>query len=145
MIKDCKTCGIKFTSRPSRKNPYCSRSCYAESLKIPAEERFWQRVDKTETCWLWTGDKYPTGYGRIKVNGKFKSTHRFSYELNVGEIPKGEGHHGICVCHKCDIKSCVRPDHLFLGTMMDNMHDMIRKGRKIYTHDRNFKYLKGKL
>lgn len=93
----------------------------------PIEERFWKYVNKTETCWEWTGN-LRRGYGRIDT----KSTHRFSYELHNGPIPEGSGFHGTCVCHTCDNRKCVRPDHLFLGTAKDNIDDMMKKKRQAF-------------
>lgn len=58
-----------------------------------------------------------------------KNAHRVSWELHNGKIPKGHGHHGTCVLHKCDTRSCVNPDHLFLGSNADNVADKVAKGR----------------
>ena len=87
-------------------------------------ERFWRKVVKTETCWLWTGAHLPAGYGMIGMPGGGPNvlTHRFSYELHYGPIPDG-----LLVCHKCDNPPCVRPDHLYAGTQQDNVSDMIAK------------------
>ena len=89
------------------------------------EERFWKRVQKTETCWLWTGAKNKKGYGTFYIS-KYEpiGAHRFSYLLAEGKSPEE-----LFVCHKCDNPSCVRPDHLFLGTNTDNMRDAKKKGR----------------
>lgn len=85
--------------------------------------RFWANVKKSRTCWnhkVMAGKKY----GSIYVSGRNVAAHRFSWELQVGSIPNG-----LLVLHKCDNPACVRPDHLFLGTHKDNVHDMLNKGR----------------
>ena len=87
-------------------------------------QRFWDKVEKTDDCWLWTGGKRRRGYGTFKYNGKMVAAHRFSYTENRGVIPPGS-----YVLHTCDTPSCVNPDHLFLGTRADNMADMVTKGR----------------
>lgn len=86
-------------------------------------ERFWSKVEKTDTCWLWKASTR-AGYGSFKLNGKVIFAHRFSYELANNGIDKD-----LMVCHKCDNPLCVNPDHLFLGTNSDNMKDCYSKGR----------------
>lgn len=84
-------------------------------------------------CWLWTAYITTQGYGSITVDKKPVKTHRLSFTIYKGEIPKG-----MLVCHHCDVRSCVNPDHLFLGTHKDNSDDMIRKGRSVSNHgDKN--------
>lgn len=87
---------------------------------------FWSKVDKNASndCWLWTGSKYSDGYGRTKRFKKYRLCHKISYELHKGPVPIG-----IFVCHSCDIRSCVNPNHLWLGTHNDNMKDMVKKKR----------------
>lgn len=68
---------------------------------------FWSRVQKTETCWWWTGAKTPEGYGQVVIAGKIVGAHRHAYELAVGPIPDG-----LQLDHLCRKPSCVRPDHL---------------------------------
>lgn len=99
------------------------------SNKIPPLERFWSKVKKTPTCWLWMGVPDTNGYGQIMVEGKVVSVHRFSYELHKGKIPKKNTYHGVCVLHQCDVSNCVNPSHLFLGTQLDNVKDRDFKGR----------------
>jgi hypothetical protein len=86
--------------------------------------RFNKKVEKTDSCWLWVGKKMIDGYGNMWVEGKQIPAHRLSWLLHNGSIKEG-----LKVCHKCDVRHCVNPQHLFLGTQMDNMRDMIEKGR----------------
>lgn len=88
--------------------------------------RFWAKIEKTQTCWIWKAGKTPAGYGRFKIKGTLYSPHRLVYEWFIGPIPEG-----FDVCHHCDNPSCVNPAHLFVGTRSDNMHDAFDKGRLI--------------
>lgn len=92
------------------------------------EERFWVRVnisDDPKNCWEWAGSKTRYGYGEMKIGKKAHyRVHRFCWELHHGPIPKG-----MFICHHCDNPSCVNPEHLFLGTPLDNVQDKMRKGR----------------
>ena len=96
-------------------------------MRKSASERFWRFVQETETCWSWTGATDKDGYGVFDPGEGPKTVraHRFSYELFVGPVEKK------LVLHKCDTPACVRPDHLFLGTWLDNMEDKCRKGRHV--------------
>lgn len=85
---------------------------------------FWSRVDKSGDCWLWVGSKDEKGYGTVRYRGKTEKAHRVSWEI-ANAAPAG----AMFVCHKCDNPSCVRPDHLFLGTNHDNALDRHMKGR----------------
>lgn len=77
-------------------------------------------------CWLWLGHLNPYGYGRLGRNRIERQAHRLSFLAHIGPIPDE-----LKVLHKCDIPSCVNPDHLFLGTDEDNMQDMVTKGRNV--------------
>ena len=87
------------------------------------------RVDEASGCWLWTGYKSQLGYGLLTVDRVRMRAHRLSYQLHIGPIPKGEGFHGTCVCHKCDVRNCVNPEHLYLGTHQQNMRDRNERDR----------------
>lgn len=87
-------------------------------------QRFWSKVSKTDSCWLWTGERSQFGHGRFLYNSVRVGAHRFSYETFVGPIPDG-----MFVCHKCDVPQCVNPEHLFVGTQKENIQDCVRKGR----------------
>jgi hypothetical protein len=90
-------------------------------------ERFWKNIDirGSDDCWEWQGLKYPTGYGRVRFNGKMRYAHRVMYQIKSGEeIPAG-----MEVMHTCDNPGCVSPEHLVLGTHADNMRDRDKKGR----------------
>ena len=90
-------------------------------------KRFTSHVDKSGDCWLWQPGKDKDGYGKIKVAGKHLRAHRLSYELYVGPIPES-----VMVLHRCDVPGCVNPDHLWLGTALDNNRDRDQKGRNRY-------------
>jgi len=92
---------------------------------LTLEQRFWQKVRKTDGCWNWTGRRqHNTWYGQLDVDGSPYGTHRLSWEIHNGPIPEG-----MSVLHECDNPACVNPNHLFLGTQMDNMIDMWSKNR----------------
>lgn len=95
-------------------------------------ESFYKKVviNLETNCWDWNGSHYKQkpgflAYGTFCIEGKKHLAHRYSYSLLKGEIPEG-----LCVLHQCDNPKCVNPDHLFLGTHMDNTIDKMSKGRQ---------------
>jgi hypothetical protein len=126
----CRYCGNVFTPkgthRPGRGHVYCNRHCQNQDKFRPPEVRFWEKVEKGDGCWLWTAATNQQGYGRFSVDrvGTLWLAHHFAWVLAYGDIPDG-----LWVLHHCDTPACVRPDHLWLGTVTDNVRDMIAKGR----------------
>lgn len=88
------------------------------------EFRLMDRVKKTPTCWLWQGQINSWGYGQLMVEGKYLAAHRLSWTLKRGDIPEGKS-----VLHTCDVRNCVNPEHLYLGSHEENMADRKRRGR----------------
>ncbi len=96
------------------------------AVATPWRDRFWPKVNRTATCWLWTGARSSYGYGHFfKVHHKPTLAHRVAWELTRGDIPADTP----CVLHRCDMRLCVNPEHLFLGTKSENIHDRHAKGR----------------
>lgn len=95
--------------------------------KRPIGERFFEKVNRTPTCWLWTSATWGSGYGFFWTNDDRRSefAHRFSWELKHGMRPPK----GMQVMHSCDNKLCVNPDHLSIGTAQDNTDDKVAKKR----------------
>lgn len=137
--RPCSICGKPAEIRPSRPSSvyFCSWACRYQT-HLTREEVFWSRVNKNgptvphvgniTPCWLWTASLDKRGYGqqRSVENGKMymRKAHRISYEIANGPIAGG-----LWVLHRCDTPACVNPEHLFLGTVVDNVGDMMIKGR----------------
>lgn len=142
MIKNCEICNKQFNDiTSSKKRKYCSSICLGitrkmefvypdDPSKISAlKEYFDKKVVKNEKgCWSWTGYKC-NGYGDMQAAGIRTQAHRASWIIHKGNIPDG-----LQVLHDCpdgDNPECTNPQHLWLGTQLDNMRDMIKKGRKV--------------
>ena len=132
------TCSVEGCERQSRRAaaPYCNahyeRFRRTGDLRSPAirprraslDERLAQFVIQPSGCWEWTGSKNDKGYGRVYADRDEKRAHRAMWEQAHGPVPDG-----LWVLHRCDNPPCVNPDHLFLGTPLDNVRDMMAKGR----------------
>lgn len=138
-MSTCHRCGNAYYAPPAHreKRKFCSIACKAESqrgIRSGYEARFWKKVDKTDSCWLWTGSKNSAGYGQVRIGGRGKMTHRMAYEWLVGEIPEG-----LFLLHSCDTPACCNPAHLSTGNQKENMQDAIAKGRH-YHGERHWAY-----
>jgi hypothetical protein len=111
-------------------NPHrASHQCEVVSLmaKLSIQERFWSKVDQSSgpsACWTWKASATRRGYGQFPIGRRKYGSHRIAWQLTHGPVPKG-----LCVCHTYDVRTCVNPAHLWLGTHSENMTDMWQKGR----------------
>lgn len=124
----CVACSKSFTV-PEWKlkfNPcrFCSKQCFYKGPRLPVAERFWKKVRKTDSCWLWTGSISSFGHGSFNISGRAEVASRMAWILTYGEIP-----HSMWILHKCDVPACVNPDHLYLGTRDNNLRDAMDRKR----------------
>jgi hypothetical protein len=134
VVKVCEACGSEYGPKYGVKQFEQARACSlgcATALGqknrnwLPLAERFWQKVERSECeCWEWTAYRDRAGYGSFRVGGKIHKAHRVSFMLSHGSVPSDR-----MIRHDCDNPSCVNPDHLRVGEHIDNMRDMVERGR----------------
>lgn len=137
-----KVCSINGCSRPAERKDLCKMHdhrlrrhgdvhailrvrCGNHSLPEKTAILIDKKTTRDGECWIWTGAKSSYGYGVFRYDGKLVFVHRASYELYRGPIPED-----YCVCHTCDNRLCANPDHLFIGTNLDNIQDRDNKNRQ---------------
>ena len=100
-------------------------------------KRFWDKVARkgSDDCWTWLASMTEHGYGCFRNSTILYKAHRFAWILSNGAIPKN-----MDVLHRCDNPACVNPSHLFLGTQLENMRDMLAKGRNPRTNKTHCPY-----
>jgi hypothetical protein len=122
---DLPLCGYCGTPVARSGGKFCDSDCYtAKRRSQPAEQRFWSKVDRSGDCWLWTASANGAGYGQFVYRGRLLGAHVVAYELTNGPVPSG-----LEILHRCDNPLCVRPDHLAVGTHLENVQDASAKGR----------------
>lgn len=124
--KTCEQCGRAFQAQLHKMGRvrFCGRVCFHANRSSGWRDKFHTRINKSGDCWEWTAGVTPDGYGKMRIEGVDRLAHRIAWEEFVGPIPDE-----LWVLHRCDNPPCCNPDHLWLGTHLDNMQDMARKGR----------------
>lgn len=106
---------------------------------VVLDERFWSKVDKTETCWLWTAGTFPAGHGEFRYEGKGQRAHRLTYRLFVGPIPEG-----LEIDHMCHEPRCLNPDHLQAVTHKQNIENRAAANKSSKSGVRGVWWAKGR-
>jgi|SRR5882724_1180439 len=142
-----RTCSVEDCEKPLKARGLCG-TCWYQARKAgmpliyeykgrrqiavtPLADRYWAKVIKTsihtDDCWGWSGYCDPNGYGRLGAerSRKVLLAHHVSWDIHFPDNPRTT----LNICHKCDNPPCTRPDHLFLGSQVENIQDMIKKGR----------------
>lgn len=123
-------CSIDGCERIARSRGWChkhycrwNRNGTMENQRPPLETRFWSFVQKTNSCWLWTGHLNDRQYGMLRIKGRYTRAHRVSIYIHTGQWPV------LPVLHSCDIPRCVNPAHLREDTLQANVMDMVTRNR----------------
>lgn len=120
-----KSCSITGCTALARKRGWCNKHyqrwrLHGDPLRErqlrPPEERFWAKVEKTDTCWLWTAARSDTGYGSFAFRrDAIRNAHKVAYEMLIGPVPEG-----LQLDHLCRVRHCVNPAHLEPVTAREN-------------------------
>lgn len=135
-MSTCVVCGGLYYVPPSHRalQSCCSRECrsvrMSQLMRRDLGERFWEKVDKSGDCWIWTASVLKTGYGCIRIDKRTIRAHRIAYELANGPVPDG-----LLLRHTCDNRRCVNPAHLVPGTHKENAQDALDRGRHLVGED----------
>lgn len=108
-----------------RKRDWDSRA--TRGMTVVEKLDFYSIPEPNSGCLLWLGHVTTSGYGDLRLNGRQNIAHRLSWETVNGPIPDG-----LFACHKCDVRTCINPAHLFLGTHQDNVDDQVMKQRQSF-------------
>ena len=134
--KICPMCGLTFgkptgwSSSAWAAVTCCSQQCRSASMRgrinKPLADRISEKItyEPTSGCWLWTGGLSSYGYAAMQINKMQRLVHKIMFERCNGEVPDG----GI-LCHTCNVRSCVNPNHLYVGTPASNYHDAVAANR----------------
>ncbi len=156
IVLQCVVCGQEFSDKHvGRPSSTCSRACWLKNYEIQGAkrlaDRFWSKVDKSagpDACWPWmAGRDKPYGYGIFRLGSKHLGTRRgihasrMALQLATGEVLPEH----LNACHECDNPPCCNPKHLFVGTQLQNVRDMMEKGRRVQREMRGIQMPMAKL